>query len=58
MIKSLTKDLTYKVYEYLVKNKYLFLLDGHKFGGDFLAYEHNPDSNHATYLIFIERNGK
>jgi tRNA splicing endonuclease len=32
----------------------LFLVDGHKFGGEFLAYEYNPDYNHATYLVFVK----
>jgi hypothetical protein len=44
----------YLAYEYLVSNLQLFLVDGHKFGSEFLAYEHNPDSNHATYLVFLK----
>ena len=31
-----------------------YLLNGHKFGCDFLVYEGHPEENHAKYLLFIE----
>lgn len=30
-----------------------FLVDGHKFGCAFLAYDHDPDIHHARALIFV-----
>ena len=35
-----------------------FLVDGHKFGCDFLVYEEHPETTHAKYLLFIEDEGK
>jgi tRNA splicing endonuclease len=29
-----------------------YLIDGHKFGALFMAYEKDPDHCHAKYLIF------
>ena len=42
----------YKVYCNL-KPLY-FLMDGSKFGSTFLAYESDPEQNHATLLGFTE----
>jgi tRNA splicing endonuclease len=33
-----------------------FLLDGHKFGCAFLAYDKDPDVHHAKALVFLEEN--
>jgi tRNA splicing endonuclease len=41
----------YKVFK-MLKPKY-YLMDGSKFGALFLAYESDPETNHATCLIFI-----
>lgn len=36
----------------MTEKRQMFLVDGHKFGADFLAYDGNPDNNHAKYLVF------
>jgi tRNA splicing endonuclease len=33
-------------------SKDYYLIDGHKFGSLFLAYDEDPDKSHAKYLIF------
>lgn len=57
-INKLRNSHYFKGYDYLLKKKHLFLLDGHKFGSDFIGYEHNPDLNHGNYLVFIETSTK
>ena len=43
------------VYDYLVGDCEYWVMDGHKFGADFLVYEGNPDVHHATKLVFIKQ---
>ena len=35
-------------------NKEFYLIDGHKFGCAFLAYDADPQTNHPRHLIFID----
>jgi tRNA splicing endonuclease len=51
--RNLKDDPVYLAFEYLVKEKKLFLVDGHKFGCSFLAYKEHPDSAHAVHLVFV-----
>ena len=40
----------YHIFKHFV-NKY-FLIDAHKFGGLFLAYEEDNETTHANFIIF------
>ena len=53
LIKNIDKDPIYVAYKYLITEKKLFLVDGHKFGCCFLAYNEHPDTMHAIYLVFV-----
>ena len=53
-VKSADVDQKYKVYKWLIGSKKCWIVDGHKFGADFLLYQSNPDIHHATHLIFIK----
>ena len=45
--------MKYRVFEYLTKEKKLYLTLGIKFGADFLAYEGDPLTCHAKYLVKV-----
>ena len=53
ILKTLCKDPTYAAYSYLIIRRKCFLVDGHKFGCTFLAYNEPPTAVHAAYLIFV-----
>lgn len=55
-MKSLVREPGYLAYVWLMREKKVFLLDGHKFGCEFLAYESDPDIAHARFLVFIRQN--
>lgn len=51
-LEEMSKEKHAKIFMHLMKEFYL--IDGHKFGCAFLAYDADPATNHAKHLIFID----
>lgn len=53
LIQDLLSNVVYLAYACLMEERKMFLVDGHKFGCHFLAYDTQPDLVHAKYLVFV-----
>lgn len=51
-LEELSKEKHARIFMHLIKEFYL--IDGHKFGCTFLAYDADPETYHAKHLIFID----
>lgn len=51
-LEEMSKQKHAKIFMHLTKEFYL--IDGHKFGCAFLAYDQDPETTHAKHLIFID----
>lgn len=52
-INELAESWNYKVYEDLKKKNYFIILAS-KFGGQYLIYDKDPDSEHAMGIVFTQ----